>query len=146
MRAFMNNLTRKGITWARVWKTRPPVTNSDLPQTFNAQNSLLSLRFISSGFMHSKSTYNQHSSRHSELNRQWIYCIQFGRRNASQHAYRNINVKKSRKTFYDILEVHPLATQMEIKTAYYELSMKYHPDVSCSVEAREQFTGTIKFN
>lgn len=49
--------------------------------------------------------------------------------------------RKTRKTFYDILEVQPSATQSEIKSAYYELSMRYHPDVSKSTEARDSFTG-----
>lgn len=46
-----------------------------------------------------------------------------------------------RKTLYDVLDVPHSATQAEIKAAYYELSLKYHPDVNKSQEAQNVFTG-----
>lgn len=66
-------------------------------------------------------------------------CSNNSTRCSSQSA-KKLN-KKRIKTFYDILEVHPSATQTEIKSAYYELSMKYHPDISGSGEDRDSFTG-----
>lgn len=32
------------------------------------------------------------------------------------------------RTFYDVLDVPPDSSQADIKSAYYDLSMKYHPD------------------
>ena len=46
-----------------------------------------------------------------------------------------------RRSLYDVLDVSHSATQAEIKAAYYELSMKYHPDVNKSEEAQHKFTG-----
>lgn len=33
----------------------------------------------------------------------------------------------TRSQFYDVLHLTPSATQNDIKSAYYKLSMKYHP-------------------
>ena len=48
-----------------------------------------------------------------------------------------------RRSFYDVLDVPHSATQAEIKAAYYELSLKYHPDVKKSEEAQLMFTGLL---
>ena len=46
-----------------------------------------------------------------------------------------------RKSLYDVLDVPHTATQDEIKAAYYELSLKYHPDVNKSEKAEHMFQG-----
>lgn len=43
------------------------------------------------------------------------------------------------KTHYDSLEIKPKATQGEIKSAYFKLSMQYHPDKNSSEEAKIKF-------
>lgn len=43
------------------------------------------------------------------------------------------------KNFYDDLEVPRTATQSEIKCAYYELSMAYHPDKNKTEHAKTKF-------
>lgn len=35
-----------------------------------------------------------------------------------------------KKTHYDCLEITPKATQTDVKSAYYKLSKKYHPDIN----------------
>ena len=42
---------------------------------------------------------------------------------------------------YDVLDVPHTATQDEIKAAYYELSLKYHPDVNKSEKSEHKFQG-----
>ncbi|KAJ7386429.1 hypothetical protein OS493_008557 [Desmophyllum pertusum] len=44
-----------------------------------------------------------------------------------------------RRSLYDVLDVPHTATQDDIKAAYYELSLKYHPDVSKSEKAEHMF-------
>lgn len=44
-----------------------------------------------------------------------------------------------RKTHYDTLKVSPNATHNEIKSAYYKLTLQYHPDKNKSDTAREMF-------
>lgn len=108
------------------------------PKSIRFQNNLNLLRCSSSG----ASIFNNYLKYRSDIKfRTQGNFIQGERRWMSRLHAHGIK-KKSRRTFYDILEVDPLATQSEIKAAYYELSMKHHPDVSSSVEAREQFTGT----
>ena len=46
-----------------------------------------------------------------------------------------------RKSLYDVLDVPHTATQDEIKAAYYELSLKYHPDINKSDKAEHMFQG-----
>lgn len=41
---------------------------------------------------------------------------------------------KSKEAYYDILEVSPTATQVQIKTAYYKQSFIYHPDKNAGSE------------
>lgn len=60
----------------------------------------------------------------------------------SRYVHRRIFSK--RKTLYDVLDVPHSATQAEIKAAYYELSLKYHPDVNKSQEAQHVFTELTK--
>lgn len=44
------------------------------------------------------------------------------------------------KSFYDVLGITPKATASDIKTAYYKLSMTYHPDKNKSDDsAAEKF-------
>lgn len=43
------------------------------------------------------------------------------------------------KDFYDDLELPRTATQSEIKSAYYALSMAYHPDKNKTDHAKEKF-------
>jgi len=51
---------------------------------------------------------------------------------------RNQNVKSS-KNHYDTLNVTPNATYNEIKSAYYKLTLQYHPDKNKSEYAKEKF-------
>lgn len=51
-----------------------------------------------------------------------------------------IHVEKP-KDLYTVLNVSPSATQQQVKDAYYDLSMKYHPDRNMgSAEAHKEFT------
>ena len=50
-------------------------------------------------------------------------------------------IVSKRKSLYDILDVPHSATQAEIKAAYYELSLKYHPDVNKTQESQQVFRG-----
>ena len=50
-------------------------------------------------------------------------------------------IVSKRKSLYDVLDVPHSATQAEIKAAYYELSLKYHPDVNKTQESQEVFRG-----
>jgi len=52
-------------------------------------------------------------------------------------------------TFYDILRVHPEATQAEIKESYLKLSKEYHPDMNQSVTKHDKeliHTQYVKIN
>lgn len=48
-------------------------------------------------------------------------------------------MSKTGKSHYDTLKISPNATGQQIKSAYYKLSKKYHPDMNDSAEAMEQF-------
>jgi curved DNA-binding protein CbpA len=39
-------------------------------------------------------------------------------------------MNSQQRTYYDLLDVHPSATAIEIRRAYRELSKKYHPDTT----------------
>lgn len=63
--------------------------------------------------------------------------------NAGQHLSvrsfsRTAHLAKS-KNFYDDLEIPRSATQSEIKAAYYELSMAYHPDKNKTEHGKLKF-------
>jgi curved DNA-binding protein CbpA len=45
------------------------------------------------------------------------------------------------QTYYDLLDVHPSASAIEIRRAYRELSKKYHPDTTTLATA----IATVKF-
>lgn len=46
---------------------------------------------------------------------------------------------KSSKNHYDTLKITPYATQNEVKSAYYKLSLQYHPDKNKSGYAKQKF-------
>lgn len=46
---------------------------------------------------------------------------------------------KSSKNHYDTLKITPHATQNEVKSAYYKLSLEYHPDKNKSGYAKQKF-------
>lgn len=48
-------------------------------------------------------------------------------------------IVSKRGSLYDVLDIPYSATQAEIKAAYYELSLKYHPDVNKTQEAEKVF-------
>ena len=50
-------------------------------------------------------------------------------------------MQSDQKTYYDILKVHPGATDAEIKSAYHNMAMIFHPDRNPNKrdEARHQF-------
>ena len=52
--------------------------------------------------------------------------------------------RKKPATFYESLRVLPTATQSEIKNAYYELALKYHPDTNEDTEADDIFRGNCR--
>ncbi|CAK9796175.1 DnaJ homolog subfamily B member 14 [Anthophora plagiata] len=50
-----------------------------------------------------------------------------------------VNLTTKVKTHYETLGISPTATYNEIKTAYYELTLKYHPDKNKSESAKQIF-------
>jgi len=52
--------------------------------------------------------------------------------------------KSTSKNYYDTLNVTPHATQNEVKSAYYELSLQYHPDKNKSEYAKQKFQDIAK--
>lgn len=46
---------------------------------------------------------------------------------------------KRLKNHYDTLEISHASTQEDIKSAYYELSKKYHPDKNTAADAKQKF-------
>ena len=62
-------------------------------------------------------------------------------RNVIFTRYAHSRTFSKRKSLYDVLDVSHTATQDEIKAAYYELSLKYHPDMNKSDESQHKFQG-----
>ncbi|XP_015437087.1 PREDICTED: chaperone protein dnaJ 1, mitochondrial-like [Dufourea novaeangliae] len=50
-----------------------------------------------------------------------------------------MNLSTQSKTHYDTLKLSPKATHNEIKSAYYKLTLEYHPDKNKSESAKEIF-------
>jgi curved DNA-binding protein CbpA len=50
-------------------------------------------------------------------------------------------MNSNQQTYYDLLDVHPSASAIEIRRAYRELSKKYHPDTTILTGAK----ATVKF-
>jgi curved DNA-binding protein CbpA len=50
-------------------------------------------------------------------------------------------MNSKQQTYYDLLDVHPSASPIEIRRAYRELSKKYHPDTTTLTRAK----ATVKF-
>jgi len=44
------------------------------------------------------------------------------------------------KNYYDVLEITPKATSAQVKSSYYRLSKKYHPDVNKTSQAQYKFS------
>ncbi|CAL7949326.1 unnamed protein product [Xylocopa violacea] len=53
--------------------------------------------------------------------------------------YMKVNLATKSKTLYETLGVAPNATHNEIKSAYYELTLQYHPDKNKSESAKAMF-------
>ena len=76
-----------------------------------------------------------------------LLCLQCRRLALTFPLSRQYRWKQS--TFYDILRVHPDATQAEIKEAYLQLSKEYHPDRNQNVtkyDAELIHTQYVKIN
>ncbi|XP_048581575.1 uncharacterized protein LOC5507516 isoform X1 [Nematostella vectensis] len=77
--------------------------------------------------------------------RQAVFERPYNGRFASQAAFPAR--RNNPKNHYDVMKLLPTATQREIKSAYYELSRIYHPDLNSSAEARERFAElTLAYN
>ena len=67
-------------------------------------------------------------------------CSLFGFDNTNGKRNFSIGSVLGKKSHYDVLELTPKATQVDVKTAYYKLSKIYHPDKNKgSVDAAEKF-------
>ncbi|KAF4082241.1 hypothetical protein AMELA_G00149320 [Ameiurus melas] len=73
----------------------------------------------------------------SVLSRRWIHVSRSFRTSSTEE----IPLYRSKRAYYDILQVSPKATQPQIKTAYYKQSFIYHPDRNAgSEDAASQFS------
>ncbi|XP_076245811.1 uncharacterized protein LOC143186188 [Calliopsis andreniformis] len=50
-----------------------------------------------------------------------------------------MNLSTKRTTHYDTLQISPNATHNEVKSAYYKLTLQYHPDKNKSDSAKQMF-------
>ena len=64
-----------------------------------------------------------------------VFCLQC-RRLALTFSVRRYRWKQP--TFYDILGIHPEASQAEVKEAYVKLSKEYHPDMNQNVTKQDK--------
>ncbi|KAK2155146.1 hypothetical protein LSH36_247g01062 [Paralvinella palmiformis] len=62
-------------------------------------------------------------------------CNDSYHRKSTQHRY-----STRIKNYYEVLELTPKATGSQIKSAYYRLSKKYHPDKNPSKESKAMFS------
>lgn len=73
-----------------------------------------------------------------------IKFLIFNKPQRSLKKYRQITLCKyysqGRKNYYEVLNIHPNASLVEIKTAYYRLAKKYHPDID---KKSEEYFKTI---
>lgn len=77
------------------------------------------------------------------VNNRWIEKIPPYNSIIKLLVYRSVQSKScaysNMKTHYDTLEISPDATKTQIKSAYYKLSMQYHPDKNDSELAKRKF-------
>lgn len=64
-------------------------------------------------------------------------------RKMSSSRYTNLSPKKNVSDLYDVLGVSPNSKESEIKSAFYKLSKKYHPDINKTEEASTKFAEVL---
>ncbi|XP_017764260.1 PREDICTED: dnaJ homolog subfamily B member 9-like [Eufriesea mexicana] len=77
----------------------------------------------------------------------YIYIINISKKTVTKYLKRSMlflytkrnQITTKPKTHYETLGISPTSTFKEIKSAYYELTLKYHPDKNKSEFAKEKF-------
>lgn len=64
-------------------------------------------------------------------------------RRMSSSRYTNLSSKNKVSDLYDVLGVSPNSKESEIKSAFYKLSKKYHPDINKTEEASTKFAEVL---